>query len=376
MLASLACVLACLAFVNVAFARPGGGQTFSSHSYSSHSGGSYGGGGGGGELIFRLIRLMFFYPWISLPLVALFAIYWMRAKRSMPESWDSNQADAPAAVSGGGGIDLASLRALDPEFSRVVFEDFAYRLYASAERARHDPNALAALAPYLSERVRAELSAEPPASIPVSNVVVGALRIVDSSFRDASADQPATVQLALDYISNLTLGSRAQSQTFYLHEVWSLERDASARTKPPEETERLGCPNCGAPFESSDGRRCNYCGQVAADGRFAWQVVSREVLERESSPPALTSDVEERGTDFPSVVDRDDEAAWQTLRARDPAVDDASLQARIACIYDVLNRGWTALDLSPVRGFVSDAMFDYLHCWTEAYAAQGLRNRL
>ncbi|HEX4353359.1 MAG TPA: TIM44-like domain-containing protein, partial [Polyangiales bacterium] len=162
----------------------------------------------------------------------------------------------------------------------------------------------------------------------------------------------------------------------YLHEVWSLERDASARTKPPEETERLGCPNCGAPFESSDGRRCNYCGQVVADGRFAWQVVSREVLERESEPPALTSDVEERGTDFPSVVDRDDEAAWQTLRARDPAVDDASLQARIACIYDVLNRGWTALDLSPVRGFVSDAMFDYLHYWTEAYAAQGLRNRL
>ena len=33
-------------------------------------------------------------------------------------------------------------------------------------------------------------------------------------------------------------------------------------TTPPGSYERLGCPNCGAPFRSSDNRRCEYCNEV------------------------------------------------------------------------------------------------------------------
>jgi predicted lipid-binding transport protein (Tim44 family) len=100
------------------------------------------------------------------------------------------------------------------------------------------------------------------------------------------------------------------------------------------------------------------------------------VLERARVPPALTSDVTERGTDLPSVFDPANDANWQALQARDREVAPANLQARTELIYSHLNTAWTALDLSSVRGLVSDGMFDYLRYWTEAYAEQGLRNML
>jgi Tim44-like domain len=374
----LPAVAVCLMLMHagIALARPGGGHTFSgsssshfsgssSHfSGSSHYGGSSSGGGGGGELVFMLIRLVFFYPWFSVPVLVVVVMLWMRAQRAQPGSWDTSGA-APRPR-----VDLSRLQALDPEFSRVVLEDFAYRLYASAHRARHDARASAGLAPYLSDEIRAELAAESPAGVPVSNVVVGALGLTDLTLSDTE------VELTLDYTANLTLGAAANMQTLYQRERWVMRRATSARTKPPEETERLGCPNCGAPFQSSDGRRCAYCDKVVADGRFAWQVVRRTLLEREPRPPALTSTVAEQGTDLPTVVDDANDSAWQALCARDPNVAQAGIEARTAHIYATLNVAWSALDLSSVRGVVSDGMFDYLRYWTEAYAAQGLRNML
>jgi hypothetical protein len=45
-------------------------------------------------------------------------------------------------------------------------------------------------------------------------------------------------------------------------------------------------------------------------------------------------------------------------------------------IFGELNRAYSALDLQPARGLLSDGMFDYLRYWTDAYRAQGLRNVL
>jgi hypothetical protein len=372
----------------VVHARPGGGHTFSSGSsshvsFGSHSSGSsfgssthYGNGssqGDGGELIALLFRLMFFNPHFGVPLLLLVGFLWWRAQRSEPGSWDSSsveEAPQPAVV------DFTRLREIDPEFSRVVLEDFAYRLYASTQRARHDLRVLGSLAPYLSGPVRSELAADGAATPPVSNVVVGALRIDRLELNVPAHNGQVSTELSVDYLANLTLGAAGSAQTLYQHEVWVLSRDSTVLSKSPEQTERLGCPNCGAPFDTSDGRRCAYCDQVVVDGRFAWQVVRRSVLERARVPPALTSDVTERGTDLPSVFDPANDATWQVLQARDREVATANLQARTELIYSHLNTAWTALDLSSVRGLVSDGMFDYLRYWTEAYAEQGLRNML
>ena len=45
-------------------------------------------------------------------------------------------------------------------------------------------------------------------------------------------------------------------------------------------------------------------------------------------------------------------------------------------IYERLNTAWSSNYLVPVRGLVSDGLYDYLQYWVDAYKRQGLRNEL
>jgi Tim44-like domain len=378
-LAQLALVLAVLGLALGAEARPGGGHTFgggssSSHSYGSGGSRSHGGGSGGGgdaELLFWIVRLIFAYPKLGVPLVLLVLYLWFRAKNAAPESWTSSHAAPPHVARS---VDYGALRAADPDFSRVIFDDFVYRLYATTQRSRHAPQALSALAPYLSEDVRRGL-AQDGARGAVSHVVVGALRTLSVS-DEPGGEQGGSFHIQLELESNLTVNEGPSARTDYVVERWTLMRARGVRTKAPEETARLGCPSCGAPFEAGDQRRCAYCGQVVEDGRFAWTVVQRSELRREARPPALTGSTAESGTDTPTVRAPDAEPLFADLCRDDPALDPAALEARLGFIYDALNRGWSAAELTPVRGLVSDGMFDYLRYWVDAYVAQGLRNQL
>jgi hypothetical protein len=177
------------------------------------------------------------------------------------------------------------------------------------------------------------------------------------------------VHVELGYEANLGLADRA----LYVREHWQLRRRSSARTKPPKTT-RLGCPNCGAPFRSTDLRRCDHCGQVVADGRFDWQLFSYRVLDERAQPPALTADVAEQGTDLPTRFAADFQAQWQALCAKDPALTSSLLLERTALIHRELNAAWSSGELERVRALISEGMADYLGYWIAAYAAQGLRN--
>ncbi|HTU62723.1 MAG TPA: hypothetical protein VMF89_29880, partial [Polyangiales bacterium] len=286
------------------WARPGGGQSYSGDRHGGGRGGGDGGGDFSGELIYLLIRLIFFYPQIGIPLALIVAFVVWRMRNRGFESWDTSAVHAavPAVRSRPPKLRLDALFAIDPDFSPIVFEDFAYRLYASAQRARSDRAALEGLAPFLAANVRDTLAREEPVGVPTTQVIVGAMRIARVDVPEAQSKVTVTVV----YESNLSVGDN----TFFLRESWTLSRDKAARTRPPEQTERLGCPNCGAPFESSDSARCNYCNEVVNNGRFAWLVTERRVLSREQRPPALTSDVQEVGTNAPSLVSPDQQQAW------------------------------------------------------------------
>jgi predicted lipid-binding transport protein (Tim44 family) len=379
---ALALGLAALTWLlcDAAWARPGGGHTFSGPSDTFSSPRGHGSDGNGGfELVVFLLRLVFFYPKLAIPLLVIAVVWWVRTQRAgRLESWETPHhalASAPASARAAQHTDLEALRQLDPEFSRVLFEDFAYRLYASVQRARGDAAALAALAPYLAEDVRTALLRGDAHK--VSHVVVGALRLARVSVPAAGAAAGEAVQIELGYEANLTLSAGgADARTLYTRELWTLARAPDARSKPPGSYERLGCPNCGAPFRASDNRRCEYCGEVVSDGRFNWSLRARRVLAEESRPPSLTADVAERGTDWPTVRAPDHEARWHELIARDAAVNETALQARIGLIYRELNAAWSQRELNGVRGLVSDGMFDYLQYWVQAYQAQGLQNVL
>lgn len=378
----LALGLAALAWLlcAAAWARPGGGHTFSGPSDTFSSPRGHGDGDGGFELVVFLLRMVFVYPKLAIPVLVIVVVWWVRTQRAgRLESWETPHhahASAPAQVGARAAqpADLGALRERDPDFSRVLFEDFAYRLYASVQRARGDAAALEALTPYLAEDVRAALLRSDGHKI--SHVVVGALRLARVSVPSAGADGEQ-VQIELAYDANLTLSAAgAGARTLYTRELWTLARAPDARSKPPGSYERLGCPNCGAPFRASDNRRCEYCGEVVSDGRFNWSLRARRVLAEESRPPSLTADVAERGTDWPTVRAPDHEARWRELSARDPALNESALQARIGLIYRELNAAWSQRELNGVRGLVSDGMFDYLQYWVQAYQAQGLQNVL
>jgi ribosomal protein L37AE/L43A len=399
-LALLACAALALFLPPAALARPGGGSGYSG---GGHSGGSGGGGDDGGGAIFFLVQiwfeLVFRHPLIGIPLTILILYVLYKWKSGQGEQhWDSRSTPRPSrpsrpsqppglpqpalsatATAGIRSFDLESIRALDPDFSTVLFEDFAYDLYARAHEARSDPAALSALAPYLSEAARRHLAQRPPQGAPVSAVIVGALRMAGVNLPAPGPAGPATlgqVTVVLEYEANLTAGAPGAERAQYLRERWTLVRDAAVRSKPPDQVGSFHCPNCGAPFTSAGGGRCDYCGQVVTDGRFDWSVLAIELLEAEARPPALTGSAPERGTDLPTISHPQLAERRAQLLDDDPATTDEALSARLHRIYDQLNAAWTHLDLKPARPYVSDSLFEYLQYWIDAYKQQGLRNVL
>jgi len=353
--------------------RPGGGHTFSG---GSSRGGSFGSGphiggapllGAGGCGIGGCFMLL------VLIVVVLVVLYMIKKSRGgggppAPPAGQGPQGPPPSQ-------DLDAIRGLDPEFSVVLFEDFAYALYAKAHESRANRQELDALAPYLSAEARTELASRPPAGAPVSGVVIGAMRAVDLRLPGGSEPRPQ-IGVVLEFESNMTVGASTGDATQYVRERWHLVRDAAVRSRPPVAAHSFHCPNCGAPFGPGGGDRCEYCGEVVSGGRFDWSVAVTEPLEIESRPPALTGTVEEVGNDWPTIVHPALAERWAELQQADPASGEQPLAARLQLIYTELNPAWTALDLRPVRGFVSDGLFDYLQYWIAAYQHQGLSNQL
>jgi len=344
--------------------RPGGGE-----SYSGGGGHSTGGGGSGGgaifELIYWLIRMLFYYPQIAVPLLLLVIGYfvWSSYQQHRNRDWDSGPAaDLEPA------IELSDLRARDADFSQVVFEDFAFRLFAAAHRAR--PDHLAQVAPYVSQTARDELATREPTTTPITQVVVGALRAVRLDLDDPDG----RARIAVEYEANLA----SAQHTYYSVETWLFARDATRHSKPPGASRDFPCPSCGAPWQAtaSGTQTCASCGQVVDNGRFDWVVEQVSLASQDERPPTLTTEVPERGTDLPTYRQPDLRARQTGLASDDPAFSEATLLARLQMIYAELNRAWPENKLAPVRGLVSDGLYDYLSYWTDAYARQSLRNVL
>lgn len=368
-----------------ALARPGGGEGYS-------GGGDGGGGGDDGGLVWLLIRLwiefVIRYPQFGIPATVVLAViiyfYRKRKAKAGPQAWDSAPPKAPPTRPAS--RDLDAIRKLDPELSVVTFEDFTYALYARAHQARPSSRDLEALSPYLSEAARAHLAQRRPVGAPVSGVVVGALRVlsvsipsvpsVPSTAAQPPGAPPPRVAVDLEIEANMTVGMSGAEHTHYVMERWRLERDAGVKSKPPDRVRSLSCPNCGAPFEPDTNGRCGYCGQVVSGGHFDWSVESIVLVRLEERPPALTANVREVGSDWPTIFHPALNARWAELVREDPAVTQEALNGRLHLIYEELNAAWSRRDLGGARPYVSDGLFDYLQYWVAAYERQGLRNAL
>jgi hypothetical protein len=296
-----------------------------------------------------------------LPLLGIF-IAWVAYstyKQRANKDWDSG----PPAVHHR--VDLGQIRSVDPDFSVVVFEDFAFRLYSAAHRS---PDAVA---PYVAPAARATL-AQLAAGKPIEQVIVGAMR----PYRvDVPSPLPDTrVRVAIEFEANLA----TDHKTLFVVETWQLSRASMTRSKPPTTSKTFPCPNCGAPWQSSETgtQKCASCGEIVDNGRFDWLVEQVSQVSVDERPPTLTTEVPERGTDLPTYRDRAADTLFDQLRQADPSIDQGALGARIALIHRDVAKAWSKNDLTPVRGLVSDGLYDYLDYWVQAYKQQGLRNMM
>jgi hypothetical protein len=264
---------------------------------------------------------------------------------------------------------LERLRKLDPEFSVISFEDFLHALYAEAHVAR-GTGSLQKLATWLAPRARSvllRLEAEA-----VEGVVIGAMRYlgVEGVASESSATS-VSVEIEANYTERSTTG---KSRRFYTREYWDLTRATSAKSKPPARARIFECPNCGAPLEAMQGRECSYCKRQVDTGAFDWRVESISIVSREHRPPGLGGHAEEQGTDLETVVHPKAARRFELLRKKDPELSWEGLQGRIETVFENLQIGWAEQDLSTVRPFVTDALFQSLSYWVTAYRRQKLRN--
>ena len=380
-------LLIVLAIATWSDARPGGGESYGGGGGgggSSSSGGGGSSGGSGGDLAFLifLVRLCWEHPLVGIPLVSALAGYVALSARSGARrtNWDSMQSSgaATSAPSRPAAAALAQIAQVDPDFSPIVFEDFVFRLYAAAHRSRGD-GTLKELAPYIAEQARAALTGREPSGI-VSGVVVGAMHVRRVDVSEAPSGQAAAgvVTVRIEFEANYSVGSGYGSRHFVI-EDWVLERAVTARTRPPEPGRRFPCPNCGAPWradEAAGTQKCSSCGEVVDNGRFDWQVTGIHLRQDRSNIPGLEQEVQERGTDDPTIKDPRFKPQWAAFMQSDPGVTAQSIEARLRHIYKVLNDAWTEQDLKPARTVLSDGLADYLQYWLDAYEQQYLRNVL
>lgn len=355
-------------------ARPGGGHSFSG---SSRGGGGHGGGGGGNGggamLIFQLLALLFHYPLLGLIVLGLIIFFIVLAgKQKASAGWSTATPPPPPvpALRETPRGEIEKIRALDPAFSLVGFEDFLYGLYTEFHRAR-GAGALQTLSAYFLPHL---LALPAPGDLAgIENVVVGSMNYT----RVRGVDDPAApnVVVGVRFESNYTEVSKSgRRQGVYAMEDWTLSRARNAVSRPPDKAKSLGCPGCGAPVSAVVSGNCTFCKRQVSNGAFDWFVQGISLVQMEYKAPTLTSYMPERGTNLPTVKDPGFDAGMAELAAKDPSFALEAFLKRVGLVFGQFQQSWSACDLRGMRPFLSDTLFQAQMYWIEAYKSQGLRN--
>ncbi|MCA9551101.1 MAG: TIM44-like domain-containing protein [Myxococcales bacterium] len=374
--------LALLLGSHEASARPGGGQSYSGGSRSSggssssgsrssggggwsSSGGSSGGsGGGGGDSPVLLLLVLG---------VCLFVMANGKTRKYFrgqvlerePEVWSTVRPVPPSARR-----DLQKIRATDPDFSVISFEDFLQGLYSRVQDARGRGDT-SGIAPYLAPALQRAIEQHRGPVARVEAVIVGALEF--KRYAGPTAYVPAH-QVWVSFDANYTEVLRdGTTRTFWVVEHWRLRRDAQARTRSPEAVAAFNCPSCGAAAGYTNGV-CGYCGQKVDEGRFEWSVVEIQTVRKEPRGPGLGHHAPEQGTTLRTISSPTLKGDLEALRARNPSFDLGAVERRLHLIHHELNVGWTAQDWRRARPFTSDPLFQSQVYWMDAYRRAGLIN--
>ncbi|MBX3168632.1 MAG: Tim44 domain-containing protein [Candidatus Eremiobacteraeota bacterium] len=364
-----------------AWARLGGGESYSAPSSPSYSGSSSapsGGGGDSSQLIFFLLELLIRYPAVGIPVLLVVLFFWMAnqnspgletvLKRNLPASTGIEVPDA----------DVFHVQPLakgnpDPNFSYYVFRDFIGLLYTQVQQGRCGD--LAEVGHYLSPQVRESMLklTHNQQVTGVKNVLLGAARILSQTIVQNR------VRIILTLESNFTELHGDREERIYSKERWTFQRKAGV-TSPgpiPVGTVRLGCPNCGQSGEVGKDGLCPYCDKLVNTGDYGWVVVQVQVQERaQQLQLGLGEQAPERGTNLPTRRSPQLGQRWRAFQARYPEFVQTQFEARLVEIFMALQQAWSDQQWERARPYETDSLYQTHRYWIEAYQRQGVVNQL
>jgi len=371
----LALIVGAVLIAAEADARVGGGQGFGGGGGGYSGGGGHSGGGGGGDgvalILYLLIRLVFQYPAIGVPLViVVLIIVAIESRRSQRQTARlSSYAPRPRPPRQRG---LDALRVHDPGFSEPVLFELIQLVHRRALEAvgtdRWDP-----LGPFVSAGAQQQLRATLHSVQAISDVVHAGIG-VDSARRQGPWEEIAVVLIG----SRMELRNQEQVPT-YFEERWTFRRAATATSLPPEDTLRLGCPSCGSAIDTDNMGACRYCGTAITKGQLQWQAIDVQTLVRHRDRPpevGLSSGGDEPGARVAALVDKGLPAAFRSLGGRHPDFDHDAFVARAKHTFLCLQAAWSAGQWQDARPHVTDPLHETLRFYMDNYARHGLRNRI
>lgn len=362
-------------FIDIIWARPGGG-----HSFSGGGGGSYSGsGGGGGDGIGFLIYLIFSQlpPQISIPLIigiVVLRFYLQKKKKS----------DTGTIVSSPGiearkvrhhdiGNDIIQLTNFDPNFSKILFLDFVSSIF-NKYYSWYGTSDFKNLSPFLSSE-EIQKSENLRTGQQITEIVIGSMRISEINFMQD------IIGISVDVEANYTLNIMGKKTRYVLTERWYFNRNKNLLSPEPGKMQKLSCPNCGAPANFTDNGVCQSCGTKINLGEMQWFVKKHKVLSQEVFRTRGLAHYEpESGTMLPTIYQNSitsyagqfaqiHNLDWNSWRH---TFSDKVVKEYFMKIYDA----WSKNKLDSVRNLLSDRLYQSFIFWIDAYKSAGLTNKL
>lgn len=365
-------------------ARPGGG-----HSYSGGSSSGGGSGEGGAELIYLLFRLFLILPYpLKIVLVIVVFIgffYYHRRGQANGEAvhhytqssgHDNLRVHLHHEANRQKQTELDALVQLDPEFSEVLFLDFAHSLYHKFYTQISTPD-FKNIQPFLSPAIKGGLQGGAFSTTARTEVVVANLQITEVSL---SNDYQ---QLIVDYHANYSMLQQGKNYRHIVQERWLFVRQGSSQTTHPDAMRDLACPNCGAPNDFTDAGSCTYCNTLIEAGAMTWMVQKIVVQAHQHyRAESLGTYAPEVGTDTPSLHDpflqQKGAAFIQRHNLTVPAAYwETFKQQVVRQTFQAMYTAWSSRDQwDQVRHLLSDRLFESNQFWIDLYQERDYFNRL
>ena len=273
-------------------------------------------------------------------------------------------------------FDAAAVREIDPHFSVPAFLDFVYALYGTLHKSRGENSSteLSHLSIYFSPKSLEKYQSISETLSEVKGVVIGSLQIVSHELKGE------TLQIIVNFQANYTESYSKASpgkpdQSFYSEERWLLQKKKNVLSAEPSKIKLIACPSCGAPPSLTDDGKCSSCGGFIKRGDFTWSIEEVE-FNRNQIPRSLTTDASEDGSDLPTVYAHDLIQKETVFANRHPEFKFSQFKKQAEEVFFAIQKAWTEKKWELARPYESENIFQMHSYWISEYEKQGLINEL